>query len=174
MHGRLSDVEGLYRTGWKLSESSYWFIGGCGLYIFVTLMGCNQSSLETFAVTGQITYQGEPVAGADIGFVPQGDPSIKAARGTSDENGRFQLSVYVAPDEQPRGAMAGNYKVTVQKIVVPESSNNVEYHELISNPELQPKNLLPTIYAGVDSTPLVATVSADDKNVFDFALKDEP
>jgi len=139
----------------------------------MTSLGCNQSGLETFSVTGQIIYQGTPVAGAEIGFVPQGDASLKAARGTSDENGNYQLSVYVAPDNQPQGAMAGDYKVTIQKMVVPEASKRAEYHELISNPQLQARNLLPASYANVDSTPLLATVSADKKNAFDFALNDE-
>ena len=146
----------------------------CVLFVVAgVLLGCDQSSLRTFPVTGKITYQGELVEGAEIGFVPQGDPHVKPARGTSGEDGQYRLNVYVTPDNQPKGAMAGYYKVTVQKVVTPKLDRDVEYHERIMNPQLMPKNLLPEIYSQVDSTPFSATVTTDGTNEFDFTLEDD-
>ena len=134
------------------------------------LLGCNKSGLETYPVTGIITYQDQPVAGAHVGFIPQGeDPEMKPANGSSDEEGHYTLSVYISPGNQPQGAMPGTYNVTVQKYEGPELDEGVEYSESIQNPALRPKNILPPIYANAKTTPLSAEVTTGD-NELSFTL----
>ena len=94
---------------------------------------------------------------------------MKPANGSSDEEGRYTLSVYISPDNQPQGAMPGTYKVTVQKYEGPELDQNVEYSESIQNPALMPKNILPPIYANAKTTPLSREVTAGE-NELSFTL----
>jgi len=155
-----------------ISDRCCWRLRFLTVCAITTMLGCNNSGLETFDVTGQITYQGEPASGADIAFVPQDDLTLKPARGTSDDGGQYRLSVYVAPDNQPQGAMPGSYKVIIQKVETPKVDRVVDYQEEIRSPALRAKHLLPTVYSEVDSTPLTATVSPDGENRFDFDLED--
>lgn len=85
------------------------------LSIWVTvglvLTGCSKSSRPpTYPVTGTITLQGKPVAGAVITFVPTGKEG-EAASAMSDSDGKYALTTWQAGD----GARPGEYRVKVSK-----------------------------------------------------------
>jgi hypothetical protein len=71
--------------------------------------GCGDGSgLEPrYAVSGKLTYKGEPVKNAVINFVPVGGG--RGATGKVDEGGAYTLTTH-DPDD---GALPGKYKVTV-------------------------------------------------------------
>ena len=68
-------------------------------------------------------YKNQPVDGAAMIFHPQGDgPTAKPAQGKSDGGGRFTLTTYLGPGEQPPAALPGEYTVTVTKIDEPQGA----------------------------------------------------
>ena len=129
-------------------------------------VGCSSDSPKTHSVSGRLLYQGSPVAGAQVGFLPAvNDSQVKPARGQTDADGRYTLSTYLKPGEESRGAMAGSFKVTVAESVA--EKRIVGYDELANK-----KALLPIRYADVQTTPLTAVVVSGSDNTFDFTLKE--
>lgn len=62
------------------------------------------------SVSGSVLYNNKPVAGADVAFWAEGSP--RAAKGTTDADGKFTLSMFEPGD----GAMLGVNKITVAKM----------------------------------------------------------
>jgi len=86
----------------------------CLLAIAVSglLQGCGDSGpprLPVYKVTGKITFNGNPVADADVTFSPRDKQAV--ASGRTDKDGKFTLTTYVAGD----GAAEGGYSVLVTK-----------------------------------------------------------
>lgn len=141
--------------------------GGFLCVISVLIVGCGPKGPETHTVTGTITYQNQPLADAQIGFVPVDDKggTLKPARGQTDAEGRYTLKTYVSADNDAAGAMAGSYKVTVAKGL---PQNQIVDYEALKNQ----KPLIPPRYADSTQTPLKADVTAGGENKFDFTLED--
>jgi carboxypeptidase family protein len=77
----------------------------------IVLTGCSNSSRPpTYPVTGTVTLQGKPVAGAAITFVPTGEEG-EAASAITDSEGKYALTTWQAGD----GARPGEYRVKVSK-----------------------------------------------------------
>jgi hypothetical protein len=62
-------------------------------------------------VTGTVTFQGKPLAGAAITFVPAGFEGGDAASAITDSEGKYALTTWEAGD----GARPGEYRVKVSK-----------------------------------------------------------
>lgn len=126
-----------------------------GLVCLAIVSGC-QRGPHCVPVTGKVTYQGAPVADAEVVFQPkEGRPAL----GKSDEQGVFVLSTYGDKD----GALLGDYQVTIVK--------NKSIPGPAGDPYPRVQNQLPPRYAAPQTTPLTATVT-DDVKPFDFALED--
>src|SRR5438094_249318 len=74
--------------------------------------GCKR---DVVPVSGRVTLNGKPLAGADVIFQPRGNteaprPAGTGSIGRTDEQGRFSLRM-VKPD-QP-GAVVGDHSVTI-------------------------------------------------------------
>ena len=81
------------------------------LPVGIFLTGCsNSSGPPTYAVTGTVTMQGKPLAGAVITFVPTGNEGV-AASAITDSDGKYALTTRQAGD----GARPGEYRVKVSK-----------------------------------------------------------
>jgi hypothetical protein len=65
------------------------------------------------SVKGKVTYKGAPVKGATVAFF--GAKAPRAAAGTTNDNGEFELSTFDPGD----GAVVGAHVATVSKPVVP-------------------------------------------------------
>jgi hypothetical protein len=77
----------------------------------IVLAGCSNSSRPpTYPVTGTVTLQGKPLAGAVITFVPTAKDS-DAASAITDAAGKYALTTWQAGD----GARPGEYRVKVSK-----------------------------------------------------------
>lgn len=86
------------------------------------LCGCGSDepdySAEVVPVSGTIsTASGEPVAGAQVFFVPTGNTG-RAAEGVTDEAGKYTLTT----QNGGPGAVPGEYNVSVSKFVTPDGS----------------------------------------------------
>lgn len=138
-------------------------------------LGCARSSNAdrpaTYAVTGTVTHNGQPVEGATVGFQPSGTSA--SAVGKTDADGNYTLTTFAADD----GAIAGEYRVRIFKFENAASASAAEGSSDYVPPvegenPAAPKNLLPTIYADPATSGLTATVTEDpSKNTFDFALQ---
>lgn len=141
--------------------------------------GCGSDPAEAdrpqrFPVTGTVTYQNQPLAGAQVTFNPQA-PDGKAAFGRTDDNGVYELTTFEAGD----GAVAGKYTVTIQKYETPEITGTEGSEEEYVPPEATnapppepPKNLAPQKYSNVRTSDLQADVSQGGDNTHDFTLTD--
>ena len=130
------------------------------------LLGCSGGRPKTYEVTGAVSYQGKPLVDAQVGFVPTATSTdTKPARGQTDASGRYTLKTYLAPGEEANGAMAGTYKVTIEK-GLPE--NRIISYEDMKNH----KPLIPVTYASAQQSPLSAEVTSAGPNTFDFTLED--
>jgi len=80
-------------------------LSGCG-------GGDGVERLKVHPVQGVVTWEGKPLANAQIAFHPKNPTDIKAkvALATTDAEGKYQLTTYDTSD----GAVAGEFTVTVQ------------------------------------------------------------
>lgn len=137
--------------------------------------GCAKNGAKVEGVvpaSGVVTMQGTPVDGASVTFYPEG--TGQAAAGTTDAQGKFQLTTLNAND----GAKPGTYKVMVSKIQVTGVGANMSQEEQYkyleqhgSPPPNESKNVLPEQFANVTTTTLTATVSESGPNEFKFELQ---
>ena len=127
-----------------------------------------------YPVTGVITFQGRPVAGADVTFFNA--EKNRSAFGKTDAQGKFTLSTFALND----GAVEGSHVVTVAKVTAPPPSAPVaplESPDYVppgfgesTQPEA-PKSELPEQYADAATSGLTATVQAAGPNTVSFDLK---
>lgn len=130
--------------------------------------GGNADNPPVYPVMGTIVYEGKPVEGAVVAFCADHAPRL--ATGVTDAEGRFTLTTFNSGD----GAVAGNHKVTVTKVLVentaaPQAATGAEDAINRRAPPLKQQSLLPLKYGDPLKTPLEATVSESGAN--DFALK---
>ena len=132
--------------------------------------GCSSdNALGTVPVGGKVTYKSQPVSGATITFLGEGDARTATAITAAD--GTYHLTTLDSP-----GAMPGSYAVLVEKIETPAELNRlVSMEEAAKNaakPLPQPKKLLPAKYADATKTPLKFEVKKGRSNTFDLPLAD--
>jgi hypothetical protein len=137
------------------------FLAGCG--------GADDN-VEVFPVKGTVTFNGKPmVGGGSIAFVPTGGQKGKAAGGTINADGNYELTTYEAGD----GSMVGDFRVVITQVVYEEPQNagdsderggDVEAVEVVSEADR-----IPMIYSDAVSSPLSAKVEAREQTL-DFPL----
>jgi hypothetical protein len=130
---------------------------GAGAVIAAIPGGCSRPSPPIPAtVRGQVTFQGQPLAGGLIVFSPDPDRgcSGRPARGELDSNGAFQLKLGDDPAIPP-----GWYRVAIAPPAL---------MPMISYPN-QPR--FPPQLARPDQSGLIREVRAATENVFSFAVE---
>jgi hypothetical protein len=125
------------------------------------LLGCGSS--ETVVVTGTVTLNGEPLAGAAVTFYPDGTTGGLGGNGWTGPDGRYTLT----SARGGKGTLPGTYRVVVSRFLNPDGS--------APDPKVPPaegkaRETLPGRYSDRDATELRATVSKDAR-VHDFTLK---
>ena len=126
------------------------------LLIALAAAGCGPGRPTLHGVTGEVSLDGKPVAGAGVLFCPEGG---RPASAVTDEQGRFQLRTWRDAD----GTLAGTHVVCVTKTVPTAAESD--------NPYAETKNILPSRYASPVTSPLRADVSPTGDNVFRFELE---
>ena len=125
------------------------------LLVAIGVVGCGPSRPATTRVTGTVTMNGQPVADADINFIPAAG---RPASGRTDADGRFSLTTFVPGD----GVQPGEHVVTVIKQVAKEGTTADIYQEHV--------DLLPPQYGSLQTSPLRATVEAGGSHDLTFDL----
>lgn len=84
------------------------------LVIAMLITGCGGESYELVPVSGTVTLDDEPLAGATVQFQPiggeSGDPGPGSA-GRTNAEGRFELETQTSPRQS--GAVAGMHRVRI-------------------------------------------------------------
>lgn len=117
--------------------------------------GCGKATPAVFPVTGIVTYQDQPVEGAQVMFTPTNG---RAAEGTTDAQGKFSLTTFSAGD----GALEGQHRVTIVKMVKQDAGD----------PYSVTKNVLPARYADPAQSPLVEEIANPGRKEISFILTD--
>jgi hypothetical protein len=151
----------------------------------MALAGCGESSEpdrpETYPVTGTVTFNGAPIEGASVTFVPLAEDG-KSAAGFTNATGQYTLTTFTAGD----GAVAGKYRVKIAKLsqpaapaaaaAAPPASPGVEV-EAGYEPGAEdaaappPTSLLPAKYGDPNSSGLMVEVVGGENPPRDFKLE---
>jgi hypothetical protein len=148
------------------------------LLAVATFAGCGDGYPARVPVSGSVTFQGKPLAGANITFLSTASDG-KSASGKTDDNGNYQLSSYATHD----GAIPGDYIVTVAVLDMTTANLDVataedlgaDYTAMMNaaasnRPKTQPGGV-PAKYADASQTDLKQSVSAGGPNVIDLKLE---
>lgn len=144
-------------------------------------VGCSGSNRPTVVpVSGKITFQGEPVEGAQIAFHPTAEGAVRSAVGETDANGEFTLTTFDTGD----GATPGEHVVTIFKAPPAPSVEfdmddpGDEYDRMMNEATTRTaasdaeKSTVPAKYAGKETSPEKRTVVEGEDNVFNIELKE--
>lgn len=132
----------------------------CALWLSIyaalaSLTGCGGESAgpATAIVTGVVTLDGEPVSDALVNFDPVSESAVHAQAYT-DQQGEFDVSIYVDNSKMKRGMVPGQYRVAVRKLETPVGGSTLE----------PPRNLLPEQYGASETSGLEATITREGPN----------
>lgn len=115
-------------------------------------------------VTGTVTYNGEPVEGANVIFYPViGDDQTLTSQARTEKDGRFRMTTHVGGGKFQPGIAPGKYSVAISK---PDTA-------AIKGTLTPPKDLLPRRYSNPTTSQLTADVGAGRENNFEFPLADK-
>ncbi|HUY90508.1 MAG TPA: carboxypeptidase regulatory-like domain-containing protein [Pirellulales bacterium] len=158
----------MYRSVSKRSPASW------AIVCTIVLAGCGKGkkgpTFDLTPVAGTITMDGKPLADAEVGFYLQGaaPQGYYGSGAKTDAEGKYVLKTGDA-----LGAVAGQYKVTVSRLVgadgaaiVPEEGMDVEQLKMMG----EAKESIPAQYNDLEKTELDAKVEAGKADGYDFQL----
>lgn len=140
----------------------------------LALVGCAPKGLPVIPATGSVSYQGKPIEGALITFIPI-DPEGRGAAAYSNDKGFFQINSQGA---QTNGCLPGRYKVSISKrLAVDEGGEPLvattdapsPYSTGDERPPLY-KSFLPEKYENANDSGIEIDVAKNKKNHFSFNL----
>ena len=90
----------------------------CIGFFLMALVGCGgEAGPELIPVTGTVTLNGQPLAGANVRFQPVTVDFVRVPRGVTSAEGIYELQY----DAEQFGAEAGSYTVLIS---VPDANEN--------------------------------------------------
>ena len=132
--------------------------------VLISSLGCGSSTTvpDLYPASGKVTFEGKPVPGAKLVFIPANEdpkkPSVERSAGETDEEGNYELAW---GDDQAAGSPAGKYKVIIFAFQKVDSNFDSED---------KPASLIPEKYNSPVSSGLTADVKEDSENVINFEL----
>jgi hypothetical protein len=134
------------------------------LGLMIAVAGCGGKAYDApklMPVSGTVTLDGKPLAGAVLTFVPIGSTRGKGATGVAEKDGKYQLA-----RGGKNGAPVGEYRVVVAWSGAPNGSEPAAGSPQMVAP---PAQVLPAKFSGVRDSVLRAKVG-DGDNVVNFPL----
>jgi hypothetical protein len=116
-----------------------------------------------YPVSGSITIDGKPLAGAGIMFLPRGETRGTGAFGMADAAGKYSLKT----DHGGPGAPEGEYAVTISKVVNRDGTPYVPKPDVAEAGE---RETMPGFYSDSMKTVLTAKVPQGGDTI-NFELK---
>jgi hypothetical protein len=152
-----------------------WPVAGVVVVLFA---GCGaKSTVSTVPVSGTVTFNGAPLEGADVILHTTSEGGHNAS-GRTDSQGKFTLSTYISPSENPEGALPGSYKVSISKM---EASTGTTPEQMMQKmatgggpkaaPDFEPKSAIPEKYRDPTTSGLTATVPEGGDQAMTIDLK---
>jgi hypothetical protein len=147
---------------------------GLALAIFMQT-GCGPKTRSgpsgVVPVTGKVTLDDQPLAGALVTYVPINSPTGETfdAGGVTNEQGVYELR---SGDGETPGALPGEYRVVISRLVMADGSlAKADKEKSPMQLALEgAKETVPTTYSDMAFSKLKATIPAAGGN-FDFPLK---
>ncbi len=128
------------------------------LLAITSFVACNPAPPLTTPVSGLVTLDGQPCAGANVAFIPLGETSGNGGLGQTDETGKFTAHLHDGQTGKgPPGLLPGQYKVLINKTVNPDGTPFIATAE-VAPIDANAKELLPEIYSNYEQTKLQADV----------------
>ena len=141
------------------------------------LVGCGRSGPVVQFVEGRVVLDGQTLEGATVGLSPVAGSKGLPAYARTDTQGIFRVTS-TRGGRRDAGATEGDYIVTISKVVADEADVAVEATEPGERPKpvssrKPPRNVVPEVYAEVDTSPLRVTIKrgANTGPAFVFDLK---
>jgi hypothetical protein len=133
-------------------------IGILGIVCSGLMVGCDPGPQPLAPVTGQVTYQNQPLPRGTIVFVPDADRGNNGplAQGIIQSQGRYSLQTEGKP-----GAPPGWYRVTVIAVEESPAYRGVRF---------TPRSLVPERYRDPQLSDLVCEVKPGQENGINFNL----
>jgi hypothetical protein len=134
----------------------------------VALFGCGSGKLATVKVSGTVTFEGQPLAGAMVNFSPKTAGAGHPGYAVTDTGGRYKLQTLLGnPDA---GTTPGEYDVYIVKMEeTPPTDSGLAGGSSATVFRPPPKSLIPDRYSSTATSGLTATVK-NKNNVIDFEL----
>jgi hypothetical protein len=161
----VSHIFRLFSQGFAMSRLAWFLV----VALSVSLVGCEGKTASGGApVSGVVTFDGQPMSGAIVTFVPMGATTGNGGVGVSDDSGKFTMKTH----DGGEGIPEGEYKVVVSKFVNPDGSTFVatENQAPIDSGATES---VPRPYSDWEVTPLKAVIPAAGTEV-KFDLKSKP
>jgi hypothetical protein len=135
-------------------------------FLILTPMGCGGNGNPSHVrVSGTITLNGAPLAGAQVTFIPINDTQGIGAEARTEADGRYQL---IDRRGKP-GTEPGAYKVTISKRLMPDGSE-VPVDDKTPPIRSPARESLPPYYSDASRTRLQVVVP-EQGGTIDFPLK---
>lgn len=151
----------------------------CGFCLGLALLanaGCGSSGPALIPVKGVVTYEGRPLAGAKVAFIPEGKGAI--AMGSTDATGLYEIKTGAEP-----GVIAGVSTVTVvmmeaggtgglPETMTPEQMQDMAIAGTLDKAmEKQNQSLIPEHYGTAKTSGLSKDVKSGENNEYNIELK---
>jgi hypothetical protein len=128
--------------------------------------GCGEGGLPARApVSGRVTFQGQPLANAQVTFTPIGEEAARPATGRTDDQGRYVLGTYTVDD----GAMLGQHRVSVIARGPDRPPKPGEFGSGMPGEQMPGDSLIPVKFFSPDSSGLTKEV-VNGANKIDLPL----
>lgn len=138
----------------------HWFVAGL---VGLLVCGCSRpSGPAVVPVSGTVTFDGKPLKGATLRFIPTGATPGGGANGFTKPDGTYELTGI----RGGAGTSPGEYKVVISKRVNPDGSAPDPNIPPIESPA---KEVLPPQYSDESRSTLTKTVP-EKGGTIDFAL----
>lgn len=135
--------------------------------VAVVITGCGRGS-NTAPVSGLVTLDGKPIAGAAVLFMPV-EGGVPGRAATKDD-GTFSLTTFKDDD----GALVGRHRVAVSKVETTGAAPGPDGASgKLDGRQIRTTWLTPERYGTPTTSGLEATVERGSKNAFDFRLTSE-
>jgi hypothetical protein len=133
---------------------------------FCLLAGCGSAGGPALTpVTGTVTLDDKPLAGALVRFMPQGNTKGNGGSARTDAAGKYEIVAHAMSER--KGLLPGDYKVMVTRLVTPEGVLLLTKVTPIDKPS---QETVPEPYCKPQLTPLEVTIGAEAVT-YDVPLK---
>lgn len=134
----------------------------------LTVLPACSNAIKTEGVSGVVTYNGEPLADANVKFIPTDSTGAQSV-GKTNEKGEYKLQTLLGAADA--GTTPGEYKVAIDCL---ESFDTGETYVADGGEEkavVDVRSVIPETYGNPETSGLTATVVEGD-NVINFELTD--